>query len=269
MPIQRPATYLESFVNASDVDIHYAEVSKARRPMILLHGIGMDWRVWQAVSRRLRPHFHLLMLDLRGHGKSSKPVTGYSVAHYAADVEDVLDALRLQDVVLVGSSLGGVIASAVEAPRDIVAQRILVDPPLTGGPVRDPEGFREILALKQQSPVALAEYLQRGDPSIGRDLARTMAEMWHESADGVITEMLAHSDDYFAVDEALRADESPTLLLQADPGLDPTLTTRDAEHALALLPRGEALVVPGARHAIHASRPDEFVRLVLDFSHRT
>src|SRR5579871_4377471 len=99
--------YRQQFVSAGDVRLHYAEVDEATRPMILLHGIGMDWRVWQAVSRRLGPHFHLYMVDLRGHGESDKPDHGYTVPHYAADIEDMIDSLGLRNVVLVGSSLGG------------------------------------------------------------------------------------------------------------------------------------------------------------------
>src|SRR5947208_15918750 len=106
-------------IQVPDVRIHYAELDVPGRPMLLLHGIGMDWRVWQAVSRRLRPHFHLYLLDLRGHGSSAKPESGYTLAHYAADVEDVIDTLGLRDVVLVGSSLGGMVAAVVEAPADI------------------------------------------------------------------------------------------------------------------------------------------------------
>jgi pimeloyl-ACP methyl ester carboxylesterase len=93
--------------------------------------------------------------------------------------------------------------------------------------------------------------------------------MWHEAADGVIVEMLAHSTDYFAVDRALRADESPTLLMRADPALDPSLTAVDAARALRQLPHGEAVVVEGAAHAIHASRPAKFAELLIDFVGRT
>jgi pimeloyl-ACP methyl ester carboxylesterase len=269
MPVRRSANRPHKFVETPDVRIHYVEIAEAPRPIILLHGIGMDWRVWQGTARRLRHYFHLYLLDLRGHGQSDKPAEGYTVAQYAADVEDFLDALGVQSAVLVGSSLGGAVAAAVEAPPDIIAHRVLVDPPLTGGPVRDPDGFREILRLKVRDVSLLAEHLRHDDPRLSADLAQTMAEMWHEAADGVISDMLARVDDYFALDDALRADESPTLLLQADPAMNPSLTPADAERALRLLPHGEAVIVKGAGHAIHADQPAEFVRLVLSFADRT
>src|SRR5437588_5544043 len=103
-------------IQVPDVRIHYAELDVPGRPMLLLHGVGMDWRVWQAISRRLAPHFHLYLMDMRGHGRSDKPEHGYSLAHYAADVEEVVDRLELVEAVLVGSSLGGMVAASAEVP---------------------------------------------------------------------------------------------------------------------------------------------------------
>jgi pimeloyl-ACP methyl ester carboxylesterase len=254
-----------SFVETSSLRIHCAEVVGVGPPLIMLHGIGMDWRVWQAISRRLVPFFHLYLLDLRGHGQSDKPAQGYSLAHYAADVEDIVDQLRLNGAILLGSSLGGMVAATVEAPADLVTHRILVDPPLTGGPVRDREMFQDIRVLKHEPVQALAEYLRRSNPGAGHFLMRTMAEMWHEAADGVIDDLLARSEDYFTIDSALRLIESPTLLLQADPALGGVLSTEEARRALDILPHGSLVQVPGAGHAIHAYKPVEFVRIVLQF----
>jgi pimeloyl-ACP methyl ester carboxylesterase len=232
---------------------------------LLVHGIGMDWRVWQAISRRLHPYFHLFFLDLRGHGTSGKPATGYTVAQYAADVEDVIDALGLSGLTIVGSSLGGMVALAIEAPLDVVGHRILVDPPLTGGPVRDPAMFTEILRLKDD-PQALTDSLAATNPGVGTFYLRTMAEMWREAARGVITDMLAHRDEYFDLDRQLPHIDAPTLIMQADPVRGGVLTDDQAEHALSLLPHGRWVKVEGAGHAIHATKPDEFIRLVREFT---
>lgn len=266
MPGQRLPPYEQHSTDLGDVRLHYAELPGPGRPLLLLHGIGMDWRVWQGVSRRLHSHFHLYFADLRGHGASDKPAAGYSLAHYAADIEDLLDRLDLHKVILVGSSLGGMVAVSVEAPVDIVSHRVLVDPPMTGGPIRDSATFRDILVLKHRPRAELAGYLGAQNPGAGTALLRTMSEMWHEAADGVITEMLADDARYFAIDGALRADESPTLLMQADPALGAALSPAGAQHALSLLPHGRLVTVNGAGHAIHAYKPAEFTRLIVDFT---
>lgn len=257
--------FIHRHVSAGEISIHVAELPGAGPPLVLLHGIGMDWRVWQAMSRRLHPHFHLYAVDLRGHGDSHKPEAGYSVAHYAADVEDALEALAVEKAVLVGSSLGAMVSVVVEAPSDLVAKRILVDPPMTGGPIRDPEMFRHILHLKHEPLPSLAAYLGGFNPGSSPFWLETMSAMWHHTADGVITEMLAQADTYFDVGPNLLAVETPTLLLQADPDLGAALTDRGASWALSRLAQGTVVRVPGAGHAIHALKPVEFARLVIDF----
>ncbi len=258
--------FTHGFADTGDGRIHYAELAGDGPPLVLLHGIGMDWRVWQAVSRRLAPFFHLFMLDLRGHGRSTKPAHGYTLAHYAADVEDVLDHLRLDRVVLTGSSLGGMVAASVEAPPDLVSHYVLVDPPLTGGPIRETAVFRRILELKHQAPEALARFLAQNNPGAGLFLLRSMAEMWQEAADGVIEDMLDRPADYYAIDANLRAIESPTLLMQADPAHGAVLTDTEAQRTLQLLRQGSLARVAGTGHAIHAHAPVEFVRLLTEFT---
>lgn len=265
MPHLKPLPpFHHRFVKTPDARIHLVELDLPGKPMLLLHGIGMDWRVWQAVSRRLAPSFHLYFMDLRGHGESDKPHHGYSLAHYAADVEEVIDALRLRDAVLVGSSLGGMVAVAAEVPADVVSHRVLVDPPLTGGPVHDRDMLEDILRLKHESIDVLADYLHAYNPGAGRFLMKMMSEMWHEAADGVIEDAL-QDDRYFDLDPALRGDESETLILRADPALGGVLSREEAGRALALLPHGTLIDVPGAGHAIHATHPAAFVRLIRDF----
>lgn len=257
--------YRHHSVDVGDVRLHVAEVA-GQRPMVMLHGIGMDWRVWQAMPRRLAPSFHLYLVDLRGHGESDKPQTGYTVGHYAADVEELVDRLGLREAVLVGSSLGGVAAAATELPLDMVSHKVLVDPPLTAGPLRNPDTFETILRLKRERPDRLAAFLQESNPGIGRFLARTMAEMWMEAADGVIETPLSDVECYFAIDPALEATEQPVLLLQADAERGQALTDADAQRVLRLLPRSSLVHIPGSGHAIHATNPKEFTDLVTRFA---
>lgn len=257
--------FQQHFVDLQSLRLHYAEVPGPGRPLLLLHGIGMDWRVWQGVARRLEPFFHLYLVDLRGHGDSEKPAHGYSVPHYAADIEDFIDELHLEGAVLVGSSLGGMVTAAVEAPTDVVAYRVLVDPPLTGGPASDLEMFRRILELKHGPVRALTDYLAAFNPHTSSFLLQTMSEMWHEASDGVIEDVLEHPEDYNDVDAALRLDSSPTLLMQADPSMGGVLSDEQAQRARHLLSNGSLLKFPGAGHAIHAFGPKEFVEAIVHF----
>lgn len=258
--------YLHYSIDTGAVRLHYAELPGVGPPMLLVHGIGMDWRVWQATSRRLAPYFHLYMPDLRGHGESDKPKHGYTLPHYAADIEEMVDQLGLEKVILVGSSLGGMVVASVEAPEDIVRGRVLVDPPITGGPTRDPEMLRTILELKHKPSGALTDYLQAQNPGAGRLYVEAMSEMWHRSADGVIVDVLDNADSYWNIEPALRWNTAPTLILRADPNRGGVLTDIEARRAINILPRGNLIYVPGAGHAIHADKPVEFTNILLHFA---
>ena len=77
-------------------------------PVVLIHGWPLDHRMWEyqsvfLASRGLR----VIAYDRRGFGQSSKPWSGYDYDTLADDLKAILDALELQDVTLVGFSMGG------------------------------------------------------------------------------------------------------------------------------------------------------------------
>lgn len=260
------------YLGAHGLDLHYVATDSDRPPMLLLHGIGMDWRVWQAISRRLAHHFHLYMPDLRGHGLSGKPASGYALADYAWDIELLLDQLGLQDVTLVGSSLGGMVTVVIEADVNVVARRVLVDPPLKRGAGPTRPLFQEILEIKHkgrsedQEQQLILNALRADNPNAGRLYLKYMAETWARAAPGVLREALSPAEDQDEIEAALSAIEVPTLIMRGNPARGSALKPRDAGRALQLLPRGTEEYFEGSGHAIHGSEPVKFVDAILRFS---
>lgn len=78
--------------------------------MILLHALGLDWRMWSRVIPLLVPHFRVIVYDLRGFGHAAFAPQAGDLAHYAQDVADLMDRLAVPRAHLVGLSLGGSIA---------------------------------------------------------------------------------------------------------------------------------------------------------------
>lgn len=76
------------------------------RPVVLIHGVSMSRRFFGRNAAALAERFRVINLDLRGHGESPPHEGGHTVAPYARDVKDLLDALGLDDAVLVGWSMG-------------------------------------------------------------------------------------------------------------------------------------------------------------------
>ena len=85
----------------------YYEDRGEGQPILLVHGWLCSSRFWQRNVPELATRFRVVTLDLRGHGNSSKALTGHTVRQYARDVRAVIEHLGLRETVLVGWSLGG------------------------------------------------------------------------------------------------------------------------------------------------------------------
>ncbi len=87
----------------------YYEDRGEGQPILLVHGWLCSSRFWQKNVPDLATRFRVVTLDFRGHGNSSKALTGHTIKQYAHDVREVIERLRLQQTVLVGWSLGGAV----------------------------------------------------------------------------------------------------------------------------------------------------------------
>ena len=80
------------------------------RPLLLLHGVTMSSRFFERNVEPLAEAHRVIAIDFRGHGASPHHEGGHTVAQYARDVRHLIEALDLRDVVLVGWSMGSMVA---------------------------------------------------------------------------------------------------------------------------------------------------------------
>ena len=111
--------------------LHYQRMGSGGTPVLFLHGLVMDnlssW--YFTAGHRIACQQETLLMDLRGHGKSERPTTGYKVRDFRSDVLSLLEQLDLEGPVhAVGNSFGGLLALslAVHHPER-VASIFLVD----------------------------------------------------------------------------------------------------------------------------------------------
>ncbi len=88
--------------------IYYEDHGKGQT-ILFVHGWLCSSKFWQKNVPGLAKAFRVVTLDLRGHGNSSKPLTGHTIHQYAGDVRKTIESLGLDDIVLVGWSLGGAV----------------------------------------------------------------------------------------------------------------------------------------------------------------
>jgi non-heme chloroperoxidase len=92
--------------NGTDIEIYY-EDHGGGRPVVLIHGYPLNGRSWERQQRELlAAGYRAINYDRRGFGLSSQPATGYDYDTFAADLNALLDHLALDEVDLVGFSMG-------------------------------------------------------------------------------------------------------------------------------------------------------------------
>jgi pimeloyl-ACP methyl ester carboxylesterase len=148
-------------------------------PILLLHGLGVSGSVWQAFARRLLPHFAAMAPDLRGHGASDAPASGYEPLDYATDLAEVIRALAEQALPALVLPPGSERARPSAEPSSPGTEREPArkehDPP--GPERRPPRGEREPPGMERQ-----ARSTERQLSSTGRQPLSTARE--RPSAEG-------------------------------------------------------------------------------------
>jgi pimeloyl-ACP methyl ester carboxylesterase len=253
--------------------------------ILLLHGLSSARSTWQRLTDKLAGRYRLVALDDRGHGESSHAPDTYTLAHYVPDALRVLDEVVATPAVVIGHSLGGVIAACVARQRPaLVCGVVLEDPPLFVGSRAPDDGspmlamfgvMRQILGDMQTRQAPLDEYeaMMRAAPSMGGH--GTMADVFGEAGTRAQARAMAGLDPQIftpALDGTALAGADPevalgcpTLVIRADPALGAAFTADDEKAFIATNPGASVVVVEGASHLIHDEQPDRFFAEVKAF----
>lgn len=268
----------EQTFDTGAVTLNYAAGPDDGPPLVLLHGVTGRWQSWLPVMPDLALHWRLFALDLRGHGRSGHAAGAYRIDDYAGDVLALLRGPIGEPAVLVGHSLGAIIAIAVAAAApETVRAVVLEDPPLAAfrhESLRDRPEHGPFTAMRDLVRAGLpADELAAAlaDLQPERDAAalRTWATALQHLDPDVLTLIIEdRAKEGYDLDGCLGRMTSPTLLLQGNPALGGALADVDATRAAGLLPHGLHIRLPDVGHGIHAvdgGQPAAFCRIVHDF----
>lgn len=257
------------------IELHYSEHGVGGAgPVVLLHGFPLNRAMWDEQVAGLADRYHLIVPDLRGHGKTDAPDGPYEMADHAGDVLALLDRLGYQRAAVVGLSMGGYILLQLmtRAPERLMAV-VLAD---TMGEADSAERRQARSAqaddIRTQGLGAFAEQVlpRMFGPTVPAErphlVERFRQTILSQRPDAVVAALqgLAARPDMMAT---LPGVKIPTLVLV---GADDMATTTGHAHALASAIAGATLVVlPGAGHMSNWEDPDGFNRAVRSFLDRT
>jgi pimeloyl-ACP methyl ester carboxylesterase len=123
------AGYVDRFVTANGLRIHYLEWGARDKPaMILLHGISRTAHSFDHIAPHFAREYRVIAMDMRGHGDTGwDPEGAYLVEDHVKDVEALVRQLGLRSVVLLGNSTGGRVAQVYAALHPDLVTRLIVE----------------------------------------------------------------------------------------------------------------------------------------------
>jgi 3-oxoadipate enol-lactonase len=236
----------------------------ARPPLVLIHALGLDRRMWNPVLAALPADRRVIAYDLRGHGRAAGAAPAPTVHALAADLAALLDALGVPGPVTVaGLSMGGAVAQtfALDHPERTAALELLAtgaDPHpayLERALAAEAEGLAPQVGPTLErwfSPAFLAAHPDAAPVRYARDsTARAAVADW-----AAAWRTLATVD----VRARLRDIRVPVRLVAGgdDPSTPPALMATLA----ADLPNARLTVLPGLRHLLCLEAPDRVAELL-------
>ena len=105
----------------------YLDSGDSGCPLLFLHGTGCDTSDWMQVIETLPSEQRCIAPDFRGHGQSAVPTQPFTLADLAGDVLHLVDFLRMRELVIVGHSLGGMVAMEVAQRSSCVVGLVLLE----------------------------------------------------------------------------------------------------------------------------------------------
>lgn len=265
------------------VRLHIEDTGGSGRPVVLIHGWPLSAQAWEPQIPVLEAAgYRVVAYDRRGFGRSDRPESGYSYDTLADDLQRVLDECKLQDVTLVGFSMGGgevarYIARHGESRLRSVVFAAAVPPYLMKsadnpeGPLT-PEKAQEKKDALEAGRAAYFDEFTRNFFSANGELL--VSEAQRGEAIAVCMESAQHAalacmDSFATTDfrDDLKKVTVPTLVIHGDAdAIVPIEGSGQRTHRA--VPHSQLVTVPGAPHGLNVSHAHAFNDALLAFLQR-
>jgi pimeloyl-ACP methyl ester carboxylesterase len=224
-----------------------------------VHGWSCDRSYWSGQLAHFAGRYRVVAIDLAGHGDSGAGREAWTIPAFGADVVAVVEKLDLDEVVLIGHSMGGdvIVEAAVQLPGR-VAGLVWVDVYSHLGQPSTPEQVQQFLApLREDFVTSTRELVRRmAGPNADADLIERIAADMSAAPPEVAIEAAGNSFGNMGAVLA-RLPELTMPLVAVNPDYRPTDVESLRSHGI------ETVLVPGVGHWLAQEDPDRFNRVLL------
>lgn len=248
--------------------LHATDTGGGGEPVLLVHAIGCDLRMWDELVPALSGRWRVIRIDARGHGRSPVPPRPYSLAELAADALAVLDRLGVERAHWVGLSMGGMIGQAFALGHgDRLGRLVLANTTSSYGPAGHAMWEARAKAVAEGGVAAVKDLAMTryfSDDFRARHpevVARVGARFLETPAEGYIGCCDAIRDLDFTAELAQIRARTLVIAGEKDAGTPPAMS----EAISSRIPGARLAVIPGAAHLSAVEAPTAFNALVRDF----
>jgi pimeloyl-ACP methyl ester carboxylesterase len=253
----------------SDVTLHTYEWDGTGRPMLLVHGLASNARMWDGVAQELSARGHrVVAVDLRGHGQSAKPSNGYDFTTITDDLLAVVSSMGGEKPVVAGQSWGGNVVIELAARFPGLTHAVAC---VDGGFIElsDQFGTWELCAERLAPPhlegmpaAPLEDAMRAAHPDWSDAGIGAMLANFEVRDDGTVRPWLSRAN-HMTILHALWEHHprdlypliaEPVLMIPAKETEARSAKEAAVEHAMTLLRHGSALWMVGD-HDLHAQYP--------------
>src|ERR1700733_10617885 len=229
------------------IRLWYAEFGRGA-PVIMVHGGLANSNYWGLQVAALAPHYHVIVLDSRGHGRSSRTDAPIGYDLMASDVLALMDYLHIRQAALIGWSDGAIVGLDIAINHTDRLTRLFAFAANS-----DPSGVKDV----GKSPVfqsfqqrASQEYLRLSPPPTQFNVFEANIEQMWASQPHFTDEQLSHI-------------KVPTGIVDGDH--DEAMKGENTDHMAALIPGAGELILPEASHFAFIQDPAMFNSAALHF----
>lgn len=235
-------------------------------PLVPVNSLGSDLRLWDGIAPALARHYRVVRFDKRGHGLSDTLPGPYRMVDLVGDLASLMDRLAIGPAVVMGISIGGMIAQGLAAARpELVRGLVLMN---TGHRIGDAATWSERMkAIETGGITAIADgVIGRWLPDDWRARHESEVRLWHNML--TRTPVAGYLGCCAALRDADLGDATrkitvPTLCL----GGEQDLATPPAlmEELAGLLPNGRLVILDGTGHLPVIDQPARVLAEVQGF----
>ncbi|KPQ07555.1 MAG: 3-oxoadipate enol-lactonase [Rhodobacteraceae bacterium HLUCCA12] len=254
-----------NMADLGDICLHYRIDGHPKgTPVVFANSLGTDLRLWDKVIPLLNPGCRIIRYDMRGHGLSDAPHAPYSMGALVRDLERLLDHLQVRDAVLVGLSIGGMVAQGLAVKRlDQIRALVLSN---TAAKIGTTQMWQDRVATVEAEGVeALADaVMARWFPPAFRDTVE--ARGWRHMLVRMPARGYAGCASAIAGTDFLSATSGLRLPAMAIAGNEDGATPPDlVRETIALIPGSRFELIRGSGHLPCVDQPEAYARLLNDF----